>query len=313
MSSGTPPGQREQVRDFLTTRRARLSPERAGLGTPRGHRRVAGLRRGEVADLAGVSVEYYSRLERGDLRGASPEVLDAIAGALQMDEAEHSHLLDLARAAGPARSAGRRGTRSAGQQLRPHLLHLLEAMTAAPAFVRNGRLDVLAINALGRALYSPLFPAGRLEVHGDATTATGTATSGVNLARFCFLAAAARGLYPDWEATADTTVALLRTEAGRAPHDRALSDLVGELSVRSEDFRTRWAAHEVRLHRSGTKHFTHPVVGELDLDFTAFPVDAESGLTLTAYTAPPGSPAADGLALLASWATTPHDFAGRTP
>jgi len=327
MSSGTPPGQREQVREFLTTRRARLTPELAGLGTHRGHRRVAGLRRGEVADLAGVSVEYYSRLERGDLREASPEVLDAIAGALQMDEAEHSHLLDLARAAGPARSTGRRGACTDGRQvhqLRPHLLHLLEAMTAAPAFVRNGRLDVLAINALGCALYSPVFPAGHLEVHGDdatsattatvtaTATATATATSGVNLARFCFLDPAARGLYPDWDATADTTVALLRTEAGRAPHDRALSDLVGELSVRSEDFRTRWAAHEVRLHRSGTKHFTHPIVGGLNLDFTAFPVDAESGLTLTAYTAPPGSPAADGLALLASWATTPHEFAGGT-
>jgi hypothetical protein len=250
-------------------------------------------------------VEYYSRLERGDLRGASPEVLDAIAGALQMDEAEHSHLLDLARSAGPV-SSTRRRSRPGGHVLRPHLLHLLEAMTTAPAFVRNGRLDVLAINALGRALYSPVFPDQHPDTPGDAHGLPGAdGAEQVNLATFCFLHPAAHQLYPDWEATADTTVALLRTEAGRAPYDRSLSDLVGQLSVRSEDFRTRWAAHEVRLHRSGTKHFTHPVVGRLDLDFTAFPVDADSGLTLTAYTAPPGSPAADGLALLASWATTP--------
>lgn len=277
---------REEVREFLTSRRARLTPEQAGLGAPRGHRRVNGLRRGEVADLAGVSVEYYARLERGNLRGASQEVLDAVARALQMTEAERAHLFDLAHAAGPALPSRRR---SARPHVSKHLQHLLDAMTAAPAFVRNGRLDVLAANALARALYSPVFE-GQPEP--------------VNLARFCFLDPRAASFYPDWDDTANTTVALLRTEAGRDPYDKDLTDLIGEMSTRSEDFRRRWGAHEVRLHRSGTKHFQHPVVGSLDLPFEALAVTSDSRLTLTAYAAAPGSSSADALALLASWAAT---------
>jgi transcriptional regulator with XRE-family HTH domain len=280
------------VREFLVSRRARLSPEQAGLGTPRGHRRVAGLRRGEVADLAGVSVEYYSRLERGNLPGASDEVLDAVARALQLDEAERAHLFDLARAAG---AALRKPRRSGRPQISEHLQHLLDAMTGAPAFVRNGRLDVLAANALARAVYSPVFD-GQAEP--------------VNLARFCFLDPRARDFYPDWADAANTTVALLRTEAGRDPWNRELTDLIGEMSTRSDDFRTRWAAHEVRLHRSGTKHFHHPVVGGLDLAFEALGVASDPRLTLTAYTAPPGSPSADALVLLATWAATPSAAAG---
>jgi transcriptional regulator with XRE-family HTH domain len=284
---------REEVREFLASRRARLTPERAGLGAPRGHRRVAGLRRGEVADLAGVSVEYYARLERGNLRGASAEVLDAVARALQLDESESAHLFDLARAAGPASRTRKRSTRP---QISEHLLHLLGAMTGAPAFVRNGRLDILAANALARALYSPVFDGP---------------SESVNLARFCFLDARAQAFYPDWEDAANTTVALLRTEAGRDPYDKTLTDLIGEMSTRSGAFRHLWAAHEVRLHRSGTKHFHHPVVGRLDLAFEAFPVTSDSRLTLTAYTAAPGSPSADGLALLASWAATQATSKGK--
>jgi len=155
--------------------------------------------------------------------------------------------------------------------------------------VRNGRLDVLAINLLGRALYSLAFE---------------DPARPVNLARFAFLDPRAHLLHPDWDASADTSVALLRTEAGRNPYDRALTDLVGELSTRSEEFRTRWAAHEVRLHHFGAKHFRHPVVGDLDLSFDALDMPGESGLTLTAYSAQPGSAAADGLALLASWSAT---------
>ncbi|MDN5766820.1 MAG: helix-turn-helix transcriptional regulator [Humibacillus sp.] len=275
-----------EVREFLASRRARLTPEQAGLGAARGHRRVAGLRRGEVADLAGVSVEYYSRLERGNLRGASHEVLKAVARALQLDEAEHAHLFDLARAAGPALRTRRRPGRP---QISGHLQHLLDAMTGAPAFVRNGRLDVLAANPLARALYSPVFD---------------RQPEPVNLARFCFLDPRSASFYPDWDDAANTTVALLGTEAGRDPYDRDLTALIGEMSTRSDDFRTRWAAHEVRLHRSGTKHFSHPVVGRLDLPFEAFAVSSDSRLTLTAYTAAPGSPSADNLSLLASWAAT---------
>ncbi|MEV0563654.1 helix-turn-helix transcriptional regulator [Dactylosporangium sp. NPDC050588] len=275
------------VREFLATRRARITPEQAGLPTFGGTRRVAGLRRAEVALLAGVSPDYYTRLERGNLSGVSDSVLDAIARALQLDEAERSHLYDLARAANT--SPRTRQRRPARQQIRPGVQSLLDAMTDAPAFVRNGRLDILAINPLGRALYAPAF-------------ATGAST--VNLARFCFLDPAAETFYPDWDNAADTTVNLLRTEAGRDPYNKALSDLVGELATRSDDFRTRWAAHNVRLHHTGVKHFQHPIVGRLDLAFEAMPLPADPGLTLTAYSAQTGTAAHDTLRLLASWAAT---------
>jgi hypothetical protein len=170
-------------------------------------------------------------------------------------------------------------------------------MSTTPAFVRNGRLDILAVNALGRALYAPAFD--------DPSRAP-------NLARFCFLDARAGDFYPDWDEAANTTVALLRTEAGRDPYDRALTELVGELATRSDAFRTRWAAHNVRLHRTGAKHFHHPVVGELSLAFDAMELPADPGLTLTAYTAEPGTPAAEKLALLASW-SAPLPAPGSTP
>ncbi|WP_426513901.1 helix-turn-helix transcriptional regulator [Dactylosporangium sp. McL0621] len=274
------------VREFLAGRRARITLQQAGLPDFGGTRRVAGLRRAEVALLAGVSPDYYTRLERGNLSGVSDSVLDAIARALQLDEAERSHLYDLARA---ANTSARTRRRPARPQIRPGVRSLLDAMTDAPAFVRNGRLDILAINPLGRALYSPAFASG---------------PASVNLARFCFLDPAADGFYPDWSGAADTTVNLLRTEAGRDPYNKALSDLVGELATRSDDFRARWAAHNVRLHHTGVKHFQHPVVGRLDLAFEALPLPADPGLTLTAYSAEAGTAAHDTLRLLASWAAT---------
>jgi transcriptional regulator with XRE-family HTH domain len=277
----------DDVREFLASRRARITPQQAGLPDYGGTRRVAGLRRPEVAMLAGVSPDYYTRLERGNLSGVSDSVLDAIARALRLDEAERSHLHDLARAANTTPRARRRPVKQ--QQVRPGVRSLLEAMTDAPAFVRNGRLDVLAVNRLGRALYAPAFDGPDRPV---------------NLARFCFLDPAADELYPDWDDAANTTVALLRTEAGRDPYDKTLSDLVGELATRSEDFRVRWAAHDVRLHHTGSKHFRHPVVGPLDLAFEAMPLPADPGLTLTAYSAGHGTPAHDALRLLASWAAT---------
>ncbi|MDG4800106.1 helix-turn-helix transcriptional regulator [Micromonospora sp. WMMD980] len=283
---------RADVRDFLATRRARITPERAGLPDFGGSRRVPGLRRAEVAMLAGVSPDYYTRLERGNLSGVSDSVLDALCRALQLDEAERSHLYDLARAASTNPRVRRRPTR----QIRPATLHLLEAMTDAPAFVRNGRLDIVAANHLAEALYLPAFQ---------------TRVRPVNLARFCFLDPQARQLYPNWEAAADTTVALLRTEAGRDPYDKDLSNLVGELATRSEEFRTRWGAHNVRLHHTGIKTFRHPVVGLLDLNFEAMPMPADPGLTLTAYSAAPGTPTADALRLLSSWAASTNDPALR--
>jgi transcriptional regulator with XRE-family HTH domain len=275
------------ARDFLVTRRARITPQQAGLQFYGGNRRVPGLRREEVAMLAGVSADYYTRLEKGNLSGVSDSVLEAVARALQLTEAERLHLLDLARTANtsPARAAQRRTP----QQVRPGIQLVLDGMTDIPAFVRNGRLDILAVNPLGRALHSPIFA---------------SPVRPANFARFQFLDPAARDFYPSFGEALRTTVAILRTEAGRDPFNKSLTALVGELSTRSEEFRALWAAHDVRLHRSGSKQFRHPAVGVLDLMFEAMALEADEGLTLTAYTAQPGTPSHDGLRLLASWAAT---------
>ena len=281
---------KDDVREFLATRRAKITPQQAGLRNYGGKRRVPGLRREEVALLAGVSVDYYTRLERGNLSGVSEAVLDALIRALQLDEAERAYLFDLARAA----NASSRSRRQRPQpRVRPVVQRILDAMTGAPAFVRNARLDIVAANGLGRALYSPVFDS------------PANVKSSVNMARFCFFDQAALDFYSDWDEAAEATVALLRTEAGRDPYDRSLSDLVGELSTRSDEFRVRWAAHNVRLHLTGTKRLRHPVVGELTVDFEAMDLPAEPGFTLTVYTAEPASPAQDALNLLASWVAPP--------
>ncbi|NUW33352.1 helix-turn-helix domain-containing protein [Nonomuraea sp. SMC257] len=277
---------RSQIREFLTSRRARISPQQARLPSY-GTRRVPGLRRSEVAQLAGVSVEYYSRLERGDLSGVSDHVLDALARALRLNDAERTHLEDLARAAGPG---PRRRRRPAPNQVRPSVQRLLDAMTGAPAFVMNGRGDILATNALGRALYAPMIDAAR-----GATP---------NHARFIFLDQRSHQFWGDWERAADDTVALLHAQAGRDPYDKDLTDLVGELSTRSDDFRARWARHDVRQHHLGAKPFHHPVVGDLHLTYESLDLAAD-GLVLVAYGTEPGSDSEDKLRLLASWASTP--------
>jgi transcriptional regulator with XRE-family HTH domain len=279
---------RKELGAFLASRRAKITPQQAGLPIYGGNRRVPGLRREELALLAGVSSEYYTRLERGNSGGVSDSVLDALARALKLDEAERSHLFDLARA---ARSSGREPRRRAQPQVRPSVQRILDSMTTTPAFVRNGRLDVLAVNPLGHALYAPVFD---------------DPARPANLARFCFLSPHAADLYPNWDDAADTSVALLRTEAGRDPHDRALVNLVGELTTRSDAFAIRWMRHDVRLHRTGIKHFRHPVVGELGLAFDAMELPADAGLTMTVYSAEPGSPAEEKLSLLASWSATLH-------
>jgi len=281
---------RAEVREFLMTRRAKLSPAEAGLPDI-GQRRVPGLRRGEVATLAGVSVEYYSKLERGQIAGASASVLDSLATALQLDDTERAHLFDLARAADGIPTSGRSRRRSTSTTAsRPSLNWALEAITDGVAFVRNPRQDLLAANALGRAFYSPVI--------GD-----GGRTP--NLARFQFLDPAAHDFYPDWELFAHMCVAIMRAEAGRDPHDRGLQDLVGELSTQSKTFRRLWGAHDVRTHGTGTKRFHHPDVGELTLAYEEFAVTAEPGAVMLIYTAEPGSPSADKLRLLASLAALP--------
>jgi transcriptional regulator with XRE-family HTH domain len=290
-------GNRSDVREFLTSRRARVSPEQVGL--PSGtNRRVKGLRRSEVATIAGVSVEYYTRLERGSISGASPEVLDAIAKALRLDDAERAHLFDLAHAASPvARRPRRRNPRT----WTPHesLQWILDAVVIGPAFVRNGRMDILAANALARAFYKDVYDMPG-QVRGQPP----------NIARFTFLDQRAHDFYPDWEMFADVTVAILRTEAARDPHNKDLHDLIGELSIRSQEFRTRWGAHNVRHHGTGFKTFHHSIVGEMTLAYEGMEMESEPGLSITIFAAEPGSPSAERMQLLASWAASEY---GETP
>ena len=243
---------RAEIRDFLRTRRAKISPEQANLYAYGGHRRVPGLRREEVAMIAGVSVDYYARLERGNLSGVSDEVLGSIARALQLDEAESAHLFDLARAARATTSPRRRA--AAAQHVRPSVQRLLDSWNGVPAWVRNERMDILGTNELGRALYS--------EVFADPVRPA-------NNARFVFLDQRSHDFYPEWEQGANDIVAILRSYAGRNPGDRSLMELIGELSTRSEPFRTKWANHNVRFHRTGVKRLHHPVVGDLELAYEA--------------------------------------------
>ncbi|TPW76969.1 helix-turn-helix transcriptional regulator [Schumannella sp. 10F1B-5-1] len=280
---------RGDVREFLMTRRARISPEQAGL-IGGGNRRVAGLRRSEVATLAGLSPEYYAKLERGDIGGASAAVLDAIGTALQLDDTERAHLLDLARAQDGIPTSGRQRRRPVRAEApRPALTWALDAVTDGIAFVRDSHHDLLATNLLGRAFYAPVI--------GDGGRVP-------NLARFQFLDPAARDFYPEWDRFADMCVAVMRAEAARDPHDRAMQELVGELSTRSEVFRTLWGRHDVRQHGAGMKHFAHPVVGALELAYEELAITAEPGSILMIYSAEPGSPSAERLRLLASWAAT---------
>lgn len=278
---------RTEIREFLSSRRSRISPEQAGLPAYGGNRRVKGLRREEVAMLAGVSVDYYTRMERGSLAGASEGVLDALASALQLDEAERDHLLALARESG---QRGSRRRRRAPKTVRPALQQVLDAITDAPAWIRNGRHDVLAMNQLARALYAPILADPRRPA---------------NTTRWLYLfPEAAEEFFVDYDQITRDAAAMLRLEASHNPHDDELVALIGELSTKSELFRQRWASQDVRFHRSGRKRLRHPVVGQLDLDFEAMDLPAEPGLRLNIYTAPAGSPAADGLKLLASWAAT---------
>lgn len=290
---------RSEVRDFLTGRRARLSPEAAGVVSDGRQRRVPGLRRQEVAELAGVSIEYYTRLERGQLAGVSAAVLDAVARALHLDDAERDHLFDLARAQTPAsgRSPRRPGSRRA-PQVSPQLQDLLDAFTG-PAFLRNDRLDVLAANLLGRAVYAEMFE--------DPQTPP-------NLARFTFLDERAHRFHPDWNKAADDVVAILRTAAGRDPDDEHLTALVGRLATRSPQFRTRWSAHPVKRHQTGTKHFHLALVGDLHLNYQVLELPGQQPLSLLAYTPVPDTGTAEALQVLASWSTpdTAHRATSRT-
>ncbi|QYI96298.1 helix-turn-helix transcriptional regulator [Curtobacterium flaccumfaciens pv. flaccumfaciens] len=278
---------RDEARDFLSSRRSRITPEQAGVETFGTRRRVTGLRREEVARLAGVSIDYYTRLERGNLQGVSDSVLDAIGRALQLDPAEQEHLRDLSQHQNETpRRAGRVVPVAA---VRPELQYLLDVVTDAPAMIINNRQDIVAANALGFAMHSDLVAAPARPM---------------NFSRFIFLDPQARNFYQDWQRAAHTNVAILRREAGRTPNDKDLAALIGELSMRSDDFRGLWAAHDVRRHYAGVKSFRHSVVGPLELHFQTLELAEDPGLSLTIYPATPGSPTADALRVLASWAAT---------
>jgi transcriptional regulator with XRE-family HTH domain len=278
---------RRQIQDFLSSRRARISPESVGLPVAGRKRRVPGLRREEVASLAGVSVDYYIRLERGALTAASDTVIEAIARALQLDAVERAHLYDLARAG--QRPSSARPRRTTPATVAAPVQAVLDALVGAPALVRNPILDVVAMNDLGRALYS--------ELHGEPRSPD-------NLARFTFLDPRARDFWVDWDQVADDFVGHLQAAAGTDPDNPALTQLIGELSTRSAEFRRMWARHDVRAHARGVKRVRHPVVGALDLRYEVMQLGAEPGLTLVAYTTEPGTPSHDNLSLLATWTAT---------
>ncbi|MFC9454185.1 helix-turn-helix transcriptional regulator [Streptomyces sp. NPDC056983] len=276
-----------EISTFLKSRRDRITPEQAGLPSY-GTRRVPGLRRNEVATLAGVSVEYYTRLERGNLGGVSDSVLDALASALRLDDTEREHLFTLARAVNTSPRRARNKTVNAAA--RASVVRIVEGMPDMPAFVRNNRFDILAANSMARALHCEWFDSALGEP--------------VNSVRFVFLDPRARQFYVDWERVARQGVGALRVQAAQTPYDRELSNLIGELSTRSDAFRTLWGAQEVHVYNEGSKRFRHPAIGELELVHEALDVAGDTGLSITVYSAEPGTPAEDSLKLLASWAAT---------
>jgi transcriptional regulator with XRE-family HTH domain len=282
-ADGPGPGldRRAELSEFLRTRRARLKPEDVGLPDYGRQRRVPGLRREELAQLAGVSVAYYTRLEQGNGRNVSAEVLDSIARALRLNDAEHSHLIHLAK---PKQHKKRPAART--QQVRGALGQLLDSMDGVPAYVVGRRSDVLAWNRMAAALFGDW---GELPERER------------NWARMVFLKPEYRDLFVDWEQKASDVVGHLRLDAGCHPDDPRLSALVGELSVKSEDFRRLWARHDVKEKTYGVKLMRHPLVGELTLSFETFRLGDDPEQSLITYHAEPGSPSADALRLLASW------------
>ena len=277
----------KDIREFLMTRRAKITPEQVGLA-PGVRRRVPGLRREEAAQLAGVSTEYYTQIERGNVAGVSDEVLQAISRALRLSDDETVHFFDLVRAGAGTRTSTR-NKRAAVKKLPEGVQALMDGMAGSPAIVLDGNLDILAANPLGRLLYSPLYD---------------RALGRPNFARFIFFDSAAAQVFPEWERSADEAVGLLQAEAARDPHSAAITQIVGELATQSVEFRTRWAAHNVTAHRHGVKRFGHPEFGDLTLTYNVFEVTAAPGLSLVGYTAEPNSPSAQALSIMSSWSVT---------
>jgi transcriptional regulator with XRE-family HTH domain len=267
----------QQIGEFLRARRARIRPEELGL-TGYGRRRVPGLRREELAQAAGVSVDYYVRLEQGRSPAVSDAILDAIARVLRLDDVEREHLRNLVR---PART----GPAKASASVRPALQRLLDMATDVPAFVLGRRMDILAWNGLAEAIY------GFSSMAADER----------NAARHAFLHAKGRDFYPDFDAVAAETVAYLRLDAGRHPGDKRLATLIGELSMGDETFRRLWAQHDVQEKTFGTKVIRHPIVGDLELDYETLAPPGDADQMLVTYTCKKGSPTEERLRLLGSW------------
>src|SRR6187431_3301039 len=279
----------DAISEFLTTRRAKLTPAQVGLPDFGGRRRVPGLRREEVALVAGMSAEYYKRLERGNAAGVSEAVIDGVSRALQLDDAEHAHLYDLIRATNAGGHPQSRVRTPRKTQLTAGIRQTIDAMSTVPVYVQNGRLDAVATNRLGAALFSEMLDGTRPPA---------------NAARFIFLEPRAQTFYREWDAQTRQIVAILRAEAGRSPYDRPLTDLVGELSTRSDLFRKLWGAHDVREHRTGLKLVHHPAVGDLDLTFQVMVLAADRGLQMVVFSAEPGSATQERLQILANVAGT---------
>ncbi|MEN9715360.1 MAG: hypothetical protein RJA35_827 [Actinomycetota bacterium] len=271
---------RKDISDFLTSRRARISPESVGLPSYSPNRRVAGLRREEVAMLAGVSVDYYTRIERGQLKGVSESVVAGLARVLNLDDAERKYLDNLVSLSNPGI---RLPSKPRPMVVKSSLLRLLESVEDVPMYVRNGRMDILAMNAMAKQFLSPVIASQGPQP---------------NMARFCILDPSAQDYFVDWEKVATDTVGILRAQASRDPYDKQLTDLIGELCTLSEFFRVHWAAHNVHEHKGGTKRFNHPEVGQMELMFEAFDVPNEESLRLNTYFAPAGSASENALKLL---------------
>ena len=267
---------------FLKARRAELAPGELGLPEIGVHRRVAGLRREEVAQLAAISTDYYTRLEQGRIR-ASASVLAALARVLRLDDDQRTYLYELA-GRNPARPR-----RRSPQKVRPQMQRLLDQLTEIPAMVLGRNMDVLAWNSLAATLITDFgqIPKDRR-----------------NYVRIVFTDPAIRQLYADWEEVALLTVAFLRMEAAETPEDPRLAALVGELSVQDRQFRQWWAAQHVASKGFGRKILRHPVAGELVLDWDTLVLATDPEQQLIIWTAEPGSPTEDGLRFLASWSAT---------
>lgn len=271
--------------DFLRARRAAVRPGDVGMAS-HGVRRVAGLRREEVAVLAGVNADYYTRLEQGRERRPSAQVVDSLGRALLLDADAVAHLRRLAGTA-PARPSA-----PVADQVDPALRMLIDSYPGTPAFVIGPALDILAANALAEALYSPFERAD-------------------NLARMVFLDPAGRRFHTRWDRTAEAVVGHLRQAVGLDPGGPRLRDLVGVLIERSADFARLWSTHTVRGKTRAAKDFLHPDVGVLNLVYHAFDVRDAPGLQLIVYHAEPGSAGAEALALLGSLHATSGQAAGR--